>query len=104
MVSRSVRFFEIIQILGGARESITADKLADELEVSTRTIYRDIASLQASGIPIEGAAGFGYVMRTEFGLPMRTFDQEELEAIQVGLALLGRTAHFFAPWSGHRVI
>jgi|LGVF01.2.fsa_nt_gb predicted DNA-binding transcriptional regulator YafY len=90
-MSRSTRFFEIIQILRQADVPITAQQIADMLEVTKRTIYRDIASLQASRLPIEGEAGVGYVMRSGFDLPPLTFDPDELEAIMVGLALLGRT-------------
>ena len=90
-MSRSVRFFEIIQILRQANEPVTARVLAEKLEVNVRTIYRDIASLQASKLPIEGEAGIGYVMRSGFDLPPLMFSQEELEAVVVGLSLLGRS-------------
>lgn len=91
-MSRSVRFFEIIQILRQAEAPVTANTLAEVLEVNIRTIYRDIASLQTSKIPIEGEAGIGYIMRKGFDLPPLMFTQEELEAIVVGLSMLGRSA------------
>lgn len=90
-MSRSVRFFEILQILRQAKAPVTAKMLADTLEVNVRTIYRDIASLQASKLPIEGEAGIGYMMRKGFDLPPLMFSQSELEAIVVGLSLLGRS-------------
>jgi predicted DNA-binding transcriptional regulator YafY len=90
-MTRSTRFFEIIQMLRQRDSPITAQQIADTLEVTKRTIYRDIASLQASRLPIEGEAGVGYIMRSGFDLPPLMFDPEELEAIMVGLALLGRT-------------
>ena len=90
-MSRSVRFFEIIQILRQANAPVTAHMLAQRLEVNVRTIYRDIASLQASRLPIEGEAGIGYMMRSGFDLPPLMFSQEELEAIAVGLSMLGRS-------------
>lgn len=90
-MSRSVRFFEVIQILRQAKAPVTAKALAERLEVNVRTIYRDIASLQASRLPIEGEAGIGYVMRSGFDLPPLMFSQEELEAVVVGLSLLGRS-------------
>lgn len=90
-MSRSVRFFEIIQILRKADRPVTAQSLADRLEVNIRTIYRDIASLQASRLPIEGEAGFGYVMRKGFDLPPLMFNQVELEAITVGLSMIPRS-------------
>ena len=88
---RSNRLFEIIQILRGAAGPVTADALAGEMEVSLRTIYRDIAALQAMRTPIEGEAGIGYVMRRGYDLPPLNFDTEEVEALQVGLSMLART-------------
>lgn len=70
---------------------ITAEKLGEILEVSTRTVYRDIAALQAMRTPIEGEAGIGYVMRSGYDLPPLNFEVEEIEAIVVGLSLLRRT-------------
>ncbi len=90
-MSRSVRMFEIIQLLRSADAPLTASDIASALEVSKRTIYRDIAALQAMRVPIEGGAGVGYVMRPGFDLPPLMFTAEEVEAIVVGLALLGRT-------------
>lgn len=87
---RSNRLFEIIQILRAAERPLTADSLARQLEVSTRTIYRDIAALQMMSTPIEGEPGIGYVMRKGYNLPPLNFDLEEIEALRVGLALLSR--------------
>ncbi|MEL6768731.1 MAG: YafY family protein [Pseudomonadota bacterium] len=88
---RATRLFEIIQALRTARGPLTAEALAERLEVSPRTIYRDIAALQAMRTPIEGAAGLGYVMRRGYDLPALNFDEEEIEALRVGLTLLART-------------
>lgn len=88
---RSNRLFEIIQILRSSSGPVTADILAQKLEVSTRTIYRDISALQAMRTPIEGEAGFGYLMRSGYDLPPLNFDMEEIEALRVGLLLLTRT-------------
>ena len=88
---RSDRLFELIQLLRAAPGPHTADRLASELEVSTRTVYRDIAALQAMRVPVEGAAGLGYVLRRGYDLPPLNFDQEEAEALRVGLAMLART-------------
>lgn len=90
-MNRSARLFEIIQILRAQSAPITADRIADMLEVSVRTIYRDIAALQAMRTPIEGEAGIGYVMRGGYDLPALNFDAEEIEALVVGLSLLSRT-------------
>jgi len=90
-MGRSNRMFEVIQVLRSARKPLTAQAIAERMEVDKRTIYRDIAALQAMRIPIEGEAGVGYVMRRGFDLPPLMFDADEVEAIVVGLALLQRT-------------
>jgi predicted DNA-binding transcriptional regulator YafY len=88
---RADRLFDILRILRGARQPVTAASIADELEVTARTVYRDIATLQARRIPIEGAAGIGYVLRRGFELPPLMFTEDEAEAIAVGVRLLART-------------
>lgn len=88
---RTDRLFEIIQILRSEPRSITADKIATRLEVSARTIYRDIQILQAMRTPIEGEAGVGYIMRQGYDLPALNFRADEIEAIVVGLSLISRT-------------
>ena len=88
---RSDRLFDIIQRLRTARGPTTAASLAEELEVTVRTVYRDIATLQARRVPIEGAAGIGYMMRRGFDLPPLMFTTEEIEAIVVGARLVART-------------
>jgi len=73
---RSDRLFDIIQRLRTARRPLTAAALAEDLEVTVRTVYRDIATLQARRVPIEGAAGIGYMMRRGFDLPPLMFTVE----------------------------
>ena len=70
---------------------MTAAAIADELEVTVRTVYRDVATLQARRIPIEGAAGVGYVLRRGYELPPLMFTEDEAEGIAVGVRLLART-------------
>src|SRR5580704_14615153 len=60
---RADRLFDVIQVLRSARKPVTAAQLAEELEVTVRTIYRDVATLQARRVPIEGAPGVSYVLR-----------------------------------------
>ena len=91
LLRRADRLFDILRILRGARQPVTAASIADELEVTARTVYRDIATLQARRIPIEGAAGIGYVLRRGFELPPLMFTEDEAEAIAVGVRLLART-------------
>src|SRR4029077_16854394 len=87
---RADRLFDIIQILRTASHPITAAALAEKLEVTVRTIYRDIAALQGSRVPIEGAPGIGYVLRRGFDLPPLMFTTEEIDAIAVGARLVRR--------------
>ncbi len=88
---KASRLFEIIQILRLARNPVTAADIAVQLEVTVRSIYRDIAALQAMRVPIEGGRGIGYIMRPGFTLPPLMLSIEETEAIVLGLALLERT-------------
>ena len=88
---RSDRLFDIIQRLRTARAPVTAAAIAEELEVTPRTVYRDIAALQGSRVPIEGAAGLGYVLRRGYDLPPLMFTPDEVEAVLVGMRLLRRT-------------
>ena len=87
---RADRLFDIIQSLRTASRPVTAAALADQLEVTVRTIYRDIAALQASRVPIDGAPGLGYVLRHGFDLPPLMFTAEEADAIAIGVRLLRR--------------
>lgn len=88
---RSDRLFDIIQLLRTARGPMTASALAAELEVNVRTVYRDVATLQGRRVPIEGAAGIGYVLRRGFDLPPLMFTSDEIEAIAVGVRMVART-------------
>ena len=88
---RADRLFDIIQVLRTSTRPVTAAALAQDLEVTVRTIYRDIATLQARRVPIEGAPGVGYVLRRGFDLPPLMFTTDEIEAIAVGTRMLRRT-------------
>lgn len=87
---RADRLFDIIQRLRTASRPVTAAMLANDLEVTLRTVYRDIATLQARRVPIEGAPGIGYVLRKGFDLPPLMFTIDEVEAIAVGARLVHR--------------
>ncbi|MEO0636097.1 MAG: YafY family protein [Pseudomonadota bacterium] len=84
---RADRLFRLVQLMRGGR-LWTAAKLAAEMEVSERTIYRDIADLQASGVPIDGEAGIGYIMRDSFDLPPLMFTTEEILALVAGARMV----------------
>lgn len=90
-MQKLIRMLDLIATLRAQRSVLTAADLARRLDTSTRTIYRDIAALQAMGVPIDGAAGLGYILRPGFHLPPLNFTPDEAEAITVGLALLSRT-------------
>lgn len=79
---------QIIQILRRERRPVTASAMAEELEVSARTLYRDIVSLESTGVPIRGEAGIGYVLEDGFDMPPLMFTQAELEALMLGARLL----------------
>ncbi|HYX04852.1 MAG TPA: YafY family protein [Reyranella sp.] len=87
---RADRLFDIIQSLRTAKKPMTAAALAEELEVTVRTVYRDVATLQARRVPIEGAPGLGYVLRRGFDLPPLMFTVDEVEAVTVGARLVQR--------------
>ena len=83
-MSRAERLLDLLQILRRHRQPVTGQALADELGISLRTLYRDIASLQAQGAGIEGEAGVGYILKPGFMLPPLMFSQEEIEALVLG--------------------
>jgi predicted DNA-binding transcriptional regulator YafY len=84
---RADRLFRIVQFLRLGR-LLTAQKLAEKLQVSQRTIYRDIQDLQLSGMPIEGEAGVGYTLRRDHDLPPLMFTRSELTALVLGMRLV----------------
>jgi predicted DNA-binding transcriptional regulator YafY len=84
-LSRSARLLRLLQALRGRRHPVTAARLAETLEVSERTIYRDVADLMAQGAPISGEAGFGYVLRPGLFLPPLMLTEDEVEAVMLGL-------------------
>ncbi len=81
---RADRLFEIIQILRRVRQPVSAQAIADELEVSKRSVYRDIATLTAQRVPIRGEAGVGYVLEEGFDMPPLMLTAEEIDAAVLG--------------------
>jgi|SRR5580692_352622 predicted DNA-binding transcriptional regulator YafY len=84
---RADRLFRIVQFLRVGRLS-TARRLAEKLQVSERTIYRDVRDLQLSGMPIEGEAGIGYLLRQDFDIPPLMFTRSEIEALVLGARMV----------------
>lgn len=89
-MSRTQRLFDLLQILRRYRYPVSGKKLAEELNVSLRTLYRDIATLQAQGASIAGEPGVGYVLRPGFMLPPLMFSEEEIEALVLGSRWVAR--------------
>jgi predicted DNA-binding transcriptional regulator YafY len=83
-MSRAARLLDLIQNLRNRRAPVSGSDLASELGVSLRTLYRDIATLQAQGADIRGEPGLGYVLRPGFTLPPLMFSPDELEALVLG--------------------
>lgn len=90
-VRRADRLFQIIQLLR-TRRVTTARWLAEELEVSPRTVYRDIRDLMSSGVPIDGEAGIGYALRRGFDLPPLMFSEAEITALTLGARIVASWA------------
>ncbi|HEX4037979.1 MAG TPA: YafY family protein [Acidobacteriaceae bacterium] len=84
---RADRLFRIVQLLRGGRLQ-TARSLAEKLQVSHRTIYRDVQDLQLSGMPITGEAGVGYTLRRDLDIPPLMFDREEIAALVLGARMV----------------
>ncbi len=87
-MSRSERLLTLLQVLRHYREPVSGQVLARDTGVSIRTLYRDIASLQAQGAAIEGEPGVGYIMKHSFMLPPMMFGLEEVEALVLGMRLV----------------
>lgn len=87
---RTDRLFEILQLFHGGR-LLLGRNIAERLEVSLRTVYRDIETLIASGVPIEGERGVGYVLREPIFLPPMTLTPEELRALHLGVEVVRQT-------------
>lgn len=83
-MSRAERLLSLIQLLRRHRRPVSGAALAGELGISLRTLYRDIASLQAQGAAVDGAPGFGYVLQPGFMLPPLMFTADEIEALVLG--------------------
>lgn len=88
---RTDRLFDLIQILRDGRLH-RASEIADKLEVSVRTIWRDMATLMASGMPVEGERGVGYILRAPITLPPLMLNAAELEALRLGVRLVAEGA------------
>ena len=85
---RADRLMKVVHFLRQRRQVVTAKRIAEEFDICTRTVYRDIQDLIGSGVPISGEAGVGYMIDKEYYLPPITFDADELEAIALGISMV----------------
>lgn len=83
-MTRTERLLTLLQVLRTYRYPVSGQKLAERLDISVRTLYRDISTLQAQGAEIEGEAGIGYILKPSFFLPPLMFSQTEIEALLLG--------------------
>jgi len=99
---RADRLIKIIHFLRSRRQAVTAKQIGEEFEICQRTVYRDIANLMDSGVPIRGEAGIGYVIDKQYFLPPIVFDIDELEAINLGISMVRQwTDDKFAAKASH---
>jgi predicted DNA-binding transcriptional regulator YafY len=87
---RADRLFQIVQILRRRRTIVTAKQIAGKLEISERTVYRDIRDLIDAGTPIDGEAGVGYRLQPGYDLPPLMFDREEIQALVLGARIVAQ--------------
>ena len=85
---RADRLFQIVQLLRRRRTVTTAKEIARKLEISERTVYRDISDLVLAGTPIDGEAGVGYRIGPGYDLPPLMFDREEIQALVLGVRIV----------------
>jgi predicted DNA-binding transcriptional regulator YafY len=83
-MSRAERLLALLQILRRHRQPVTGRALAEELGISVRSLYRDIATLQTQGARIDGESGLGYLLRPGFTIPPLMFSEEEIQALVLG--------------------
>lgn len=102
-MSRADRLLRLVQSLRRHRQPVSAARLAEELGVSIRSIYRDVQTLRDQGASIEGEAGVGYLLRPGFLLPPLMFTDEELEALVLGLRLTARDGDAGLERAAHEV-
>lgn len=97
---RSDRLFSLVEILRDGKLHRAAD-LADRLQVSVRTLWRDMATLQASGLPVEGERGVGYMLTAPITLPPVALTHQEMEALRLGIALVASAADAGLSYAAH---
>lgn len=87
-MQRAERLFQLMNLLRNRRTVMTARQMSEHLQVSERTVYRDIQALSLSGVPVEGEAGVGYRLQRHYQLPPLMFDRQEVEALLLGARMV----------------
>ena len=87
-MNKAERLFQLVTYMRSRRTAVTANELASRLNVSERTIYRDIQSLVLTGVPVEGEAGIGYILKTDTTIAPLMFTESEIEAMVLGMRLV----------------
>ena len=103
-MSRSIRLLNLLQLLREYHHPATAQKLAEHLNISVRSIYRDIECLRAQGVNIEGSAGLGFVLKEDFLLPPISLNDTEVEAVFLALNWLKRIPDTELKQAAHSVL
>ncbi len=101
---RIIRLFQILDILRGRNRPVTAQALAEELNVTPRTIYRDMTTLTSMGAPIRGEAGIGYQIESGFFMPPLYFDEDELDVLVLGLRMVSSRSDVATKAAAERVM
>ena len=104
MPTKTERLFQLLQLLRSYRYPVSAKILAETLRVSTRTLYRDIEVLKSQGADIEGEPGLGYQLKPGFMLPPLMFDQQEIEALVLGMRWVAKKTDSALQESGRQVL
>lgn len=87
-MNKAERLFQLMSVLQSRRRAVTAEQLADKMNVSVRTIYRDIQALELSGVSISGEPGVGYMLRPGSQIPPLMFNNDELQSLLVGIQMV----------------
>lgn len=104
MSTKTERLFQLLQHLRAYRYPVSAKTLAEKLQVSTRTLYRDIEVLKSQGADIEGEPGLGYQLKPGFMLPPLMFDEQELEALVLGMRWIAKKTDSALQQAGRQVL
>lgn len=101
---RTIRLFQILDFMRGRTRPISSAAIAEKLGVTQRTIYRDMATLTAMGAPVRGEAGIGYQLESGFFLPPLHFDEDEMDALVLGLQMIAARSDSETTYAAQRAL